>query len=223
MTSVVLVDGHVLFREGLHSLLSLESDFDVVGQASRLTPALELIASRRPDLVLIGSSLPDGGYLAAVPAILAASPVTSVVVLSTEDSDECAFEAIQLGANGFLPRDTPFAALLAALRGLQHGELAMSRAMSRHLIDKYRRNGASHALVGEPVDELTTREQQILHLLGKGLCNQDIARQLVISEHTVKVHVHNLLAKLGMSSRSQAATYARHYGLHHLPLGNLPD
>jgi DNA-binding NarL/FixJ family response regulator len=145
-----------------------------------------------------------------------------VVVLSSDDSDEGLFEAIRLGANGFLSRHTAFASLLAALRGLRQGELALSRPMARRLIEAYRRTSAADAN-SYWVGGLTSREQQILRLIGAGLCNGEIAHQLFIAENTVKVHVHNLLDKLGASNRSQAATFARQYGLDKLLPVDAPD
>lgn len=225
MLSVLIVDEHILFREGLQSLLSQEPDFRVVGQVSSLHEAIECIHNLRPDVVLIDLHLEDGegtDVLGALPSN-GHGPPPSVVMLASTAQDDALFEAIRRGAKGYILKSTPFASLAAALRRVQHGELALSRVMASRLIEHYRQLGNQRSTGPASLDALTPREFEVLRHLGTGASNQMIAKRLVISEHTVKVHVHNILAKLNLRNRAEAAALSRRHGLERPALSTTPD
>jgi DNA-binding NarL/FixJ family response regulator len=210
---VLIADRHVLFREGLERLLSGEPDFTVVGQASRRGEAVALAVELQPDLVLLDVELADGSGLEALREIMAQRPASTVVVLTHRDTDETLFAAFRAGASGYLNKDMPFASLLLALRRLRQGEPALSRAMTARIVQEFHRSGRAAAPGGPPLESLTARELQVLRHLGSGASNREIAGRLMISEHTVKVHVRNILEKLGLKNRSQAAHVARRASL----------
>lgn len=211
---LIIVDDHSLFRSGLANLFNSQSDFEVVGEAGTITDALSLIETHHPDLAILDLGLPDGSGLDAVPRILEKDRNINIVFLTIHASDESAFAAIRLGAKGFLLKDIAAPALLTALRGLGRGELAISRATLSRFVDGFlpffslrgsERTGAEVTL--------TLREIDVLVALGSGGSNQEIARRLSISENTAKVHVHNILHKLKLQNRQEAAAYARRLGL----------
>ena len=210
--TVLIVDQYVLFCEGLERLLASEPDFAVIGSASRLSEAVEKAVRLRPDLVLIDVDLADGSGLDGLREIMAQRPESTVVMLANRASDEALLTAIRCGARGFLLKDMPFATLLAALRALRQGEMALSRAMTSRVVREFcRAPAASLPAIG--LASLTPRERQVLFQLGAGASNREIAARLAISEYTVKAHVRNLLEKLGLKNRSQAAGVARRLGL----------
>jgi DNA-binding NarL/FixJ family response regulator len=157
--------------------------------------------------------LSDGTGLEAMQAILAQQPQVKVVFLTIHESVELALEAILHGARGFLVKNIAINKLVAALHGLERGELAVSRSLIGHLVD-YLLRAAPHNPWDHPAEnKLTRREWEVLKLLGMDASNQEIARRLYISENTVKIHVHNLLDKLKLKDRHDAARYARMVGL----------
>lgn len=209
---VLIADQHVLFREGLERLLSSEPDFQVIGQASRVHEAIEQAITLKPDLVLMDIGLMDGSGLEALKEIMARRPESTVVILTVTDADEYLFEAFHSGARGYLLKDTPIAKLLTALRALRQGEPILSRTMTSRIIKEFYRSGRTLNLEISALDSLTARELEVLRHIGTGASNRDIASRLVISEHTVKVHVRNILEKLKLKNRSQAASFARRSG-----------
>lgn len=213
---VVLVDDHSLFRSGLVHSFTSQPDFTVVGEASTIKEAISVVKSMHPDLVLMDLGLPDGSGIDAVPKILQIDPDINIVFLTIHGSDELAFNAIQVGAKGFLIKDISASALLTALRGLEKGELAVPRIVLSRFVNELK--PFAHHRGGEyPNTEvtLTKREIDILVALGEGYSNKAIAKRYAISVNTVKVHVHNILRKLKVQSRREAATYAQRIGLVH--------
>ena len=211
---VLLVDDHSLFRSGLAYLFNSQTDFEVVGEADTIKGALALVETHQPDLIIMDVGLPDGSGLDAVTKILHKKPDANIVFLTVHASDESAFTAIRLGAKGFLIKDIASPALLIALRGLQRGELAVSRkVLSRYVQELI----PLHSMRGGDTNgletTLTMREIDILAGLAAGDSNSEIASRLSISENTVKIHVHNILHKLKMPGRQEAAAYARRHGL----------
>jgi two-component system nitrate/nitrite response regulator NarL len=211
---LLVVDDHSLFRGALVHLFTGQPDFEVVGEAGTIKDALTLVDKLYPDLILMDVGLPDGSGLDAIPKIIKKKPDVDIVLLTIHASDESAFTAIRLGAKGFVIKDIAAPALLAALRGLNKGELAVSRAvLSRYAIElrplflPRSGDGASSETT------LTFREVELLAELSSGDSNNEIARRLSISENTVKIHVHNILQKLKLQSRQEAAAYARRHGL----------
>src|SRR5574342_952221 len=220
MTTVLIVDANMIYREGLQALLSKEHDFSVVGQTGSCEEAVGLVMTLEPDLVLMDLHLPSDSGFAALRSIVAERPETAVVVLGSADTDDALLEAVRLGARGYMPKSSPFASLVAALRSLNHGELAISRGVVRRIVEEYQRNGNHNGAGPDALTSLTNRERQVLHLLASGADNRLIADQLVISEHTVKVHVHNILDKLHLRNRAQAASFAQRNQLGQMPTHN---
>jgi DNA-binding NarL/FixJ family response regulator len=209
---LLLVDDHILFREGLASLLNSQPDLSVVGEASSVPEAIELARKLRPDLVLLDLGLPPGNGLDAMRAILADRPETNIVFLTVHEEDDLLFAAIRGGAKGYLLKNTPVSKLLPYLRGVEHGEAAITPLLARRILDEF-----SHSRPPcEPEDgpnELTPREVEVLHELSRGATNRAIADRLVISERTVKNHVSNILSKLHLKNRREATRFARSQGL----------
>ena len=209
---ILLVDDHILFREGLASLLNSQPDLSVVGEAGSVPEAVALARKLQPDLVLLDLGLPPGSGLDAMHAILADRPETSIVFLTVHEEDDLLFAAIRGGAKGYLLKNTPVSKLLPYLRGVEHGEAAITPLLARRILDEFSHSRPPCA----PEDgssELTPREVEVLRELSRGATNRAIADRLVISERTVKTHVSNILMKLGLSSRTQAALHAVRIGL----------
>jgi two-component system, NarL family, nitrate/nitrite response regulator NarL len=217
-TTVLLIDDHVLFQEGLLSLLSGEEDFRIVGQVGNTQAGLEATHRLRPELVIFGLNPPAAHGLEVLTSIASQLPETKVVVLAIQQNDDLVVEAIRSGARGFVLKDTPFVSLVRVLRAVRNGEIGISRGMVARLADEVRRTDRQAEAKASVLGALTARELQILSQLANGSSNREIAHKFVISEHTVRVHVHNVLEKLGLKNRLQAANFARQYGLRSLPM-----
>lgn len=224
---MIIIDDHSLFRSGLANLFNSQSDFDVVGEAASIKETLTLVETQQPDIILMDVGLLDGSGIDAIPKILNKKKDTKIIILTVHDSEESAFTALRLGAKGFLIKDIAAPALLTALRGLQKGELAVSRNILSRYVEELLplqniRNGNKNSV--EPT--LTIREIDVLAELGTEASNSEIADRLSISENTVKVHVHNILHKLELPGRQEAAAYARRHGLtkkvHAISMNEIP-
>ncbi len=210
---VLLVDDHVLFREGIESLLSTQPDIKVVGQAGSTQEAITLARELKPQLVLMDISLPDGDGLEATRAILAAEPDTKIVFLTVHDDDERLFAAIRAGAMGYLLKNVRAAELLQCLRSVARGEAGISPAIARRILEEFSHTPPPQPVQSAQATELTAREREIVRELARGASNREIALKFVISENTVKNHVRNVLSKLRLRSRRDIADYAREHGL----------
>ncbi|MEV4134551.1 response regulator transcription factor [Dactylosporangium sp. NPDC049742] len=189
---------------------------DVVGEAADGAEAIRLAGSLRPDVILMDVRMPgDVSGIDATERIIAAAPVAPprVIVLTTFDLDEYVYNALRAGAHGFLLKDTPPERLLSAVAAVAEGEMLFAPSVTRRLVEAYTGGGqpASHA--PEQLVELTTREREVLRLVGRGLSNLDIAGRLIISEATVKTHLNRAMSKLGLASRAQAVVLAYETGL----------
>lgn len=207
---IVIVDDHVLFREGLAAIIRSESDIEIVGQAGSVQEAIATVQALKPDMVLMDFGLPDGTGAEATRAILRAHPECKVVFLTMSEEDEDLIAAIRSGAKGYLLKNMRPSKLVSSLRSVQQGESAVSRSMTLRLMEELART-KEPARTEDPT--LTRRELEVLRELAGGLSNQEIADRLYIAENTVKYHVHSILEKLGLSDRRDAATYAREHGL----------
>jgi two-component system nitrate/nitrite response regulator NarL len=207
-TRILIVDDHILFRQGLASLIGSQSDFTVVGEAGSVSEACQLARKLVPDLILMDFSLPDGTGAEATRAILEELPDVDIVFITVHDSDEFLMEAVCSGAKGYLLKNLPVAKLLDSLHGLARDEAAISRQMTSHLM-KLISNQNRDRYSGN-VDDLllTARELEVLRELATGASNQEIAGHLCISINTVKNHVHNILQKLELDNRRQLAKFA---------------
>lgn len=210
---ILLVDDHVLFREGLSSLLDAQPNLDIVGAAKSVSEAVQLAAELRPDLILMDFTLPDGTGADATEAILAKQPDTKIIFLTVHEDDDRLFAAIRGGAKGYLLKNTPVDKLLTYLQGIERGEAAISLQMTSRILDHFSKMGPKQSRPRTQSADLTTRELQILKELDTGATNQEIADRLFISERTVKNHVSRILAKLNLKNRYEAANYARRHGI----------
>lgn len=206
---IMVVDQHVLFREGLCSLLRDQSDMEVIGEAGSVQEAVETAANLGPDVILMEIGLSDGAGLEAMRTILSRQPDIAVVVLTTQESDELLLQALRLGAKGYLQKNTSTDILLASLRALERGEMAMSRRLMTKVVDEFSRTRSVRSNEHNELDALTYREVEVLSHLGLGVTNREIAERLFISENTVRVHVHNILDKLRVRNRREAGKLAR--------------
>jgi DNA-binding NarL/FixJ family response regulator len=210
---VLLADDHVLFREGLSGIISSQPDMEVVGEADDGLEAIVKAEQLKPDLILMDIQMPGCDGLEATRAIKKVLPDTIIVVLTVRDEEEKLFEAIKNGAQGYLLKSIRAREMLEMLRGTLRGEAAISPQLAGRMLEEFRR--MSHQVpadTGELVD-LTPREQQVLSLVSLGQADKEIAVELSISVHTVKSHLRNLLAKLQVSTRREAARLAKKQGL----------
>jgi two-component system nitrate/nitrite response regulator NarL len=204
---LLLVDDHALFREGLAGLFAYQDDFKVVGEASDADTALAQVAALQPDIVLMDIDMPGDDGIATTRRLKAEFPDVTVVMLTVHDATEKLLEAIKAGAQGYLVKNIRSSELLDQLRGLKRGEAAITRRMAARILEEFQR---AHAQTADPLEsqsELTARELEVLSLVADRLSNKEIAARLVISEHTVKNHLKNILGKLHLRSRREAADY----------------
>ena len=209
MIRVVIADDHVLVRQGIRAFLETHADLAIVGEAADATGAERLCAEHRPDVALIDLVMPGGG-IEATRAVRAASPNTQVVLLTSFEDARQIVAAIQAGALSCLLKDVDADALADALRKAARGEAVLHQRVAAKLMDALRRGGDPDAAL---LDSLSQREREVLALMAEGLSNQQIAERLGIGEKTVKTHVSNVLGKLDVSDRSQAAVYAWKSGM----------
>jgi DNA-binding NarL/FixJ family response regulator len=212
-TRVVIVDDHVMLRDGISTILQKEPDFEVVGEAGSVAEAVEKVQAAKPDLVLMDYGLPDGTGLDAAREILASNAETNIVLLTVHEEDDLLFAAIRSGAKGYLLKNISAQEMLAKLRGLAKGEPAMEPTETRRILSEFARTDAPTQPDQENNIALTDRELQVLHLIVKGFSNPEIGAKFHISVHTVKNHVHHILDKLQVSNRHEAADVAIKRGL----------
>lgn len=210
---VLIVDDHILFREGLVGLLRAQPDIEVVGECGSVHDAIAHTLALKPDIVLMDFSLPDGNGLEATHAILSDLPETKIIFLTVHDDDERMISAIRSGARGYLLKNLSVTKLLASLRALERGEAAISRTMMARVLEEFAHSTPPPAIEASPLVGLTSREIEVLQELADSITNQEIATRLYISENTVKNHIHNILEKLKLSNRREAIEFARKNGL----------
>ena len=209
---ILIADDHKLFRQGLISLMLTHDDLvEVVGEAASGAEAVQMAASLKPDVVLMDIYMPDGDGLQATREICTRFPDIAVVMLTSSEDDEHLYEAVRLGASGYLLKSLDADELFSLLTGVMHGEAAMTRVMAARLLKGVASNSANKS---SPVAEsLTEREIDVLHLVAQGYSNPQIAGELCITVNTVKSHLKNILSKLQLDNRTQVATYAVQSGL----------
>ena len=202
---VLIVDDHRVVRQGLELFLSGEADLEIVGQAGNGIEALEALETHSADVVLMDLLMPRMGGIEAIREIRARHPDVEIIALTSVLEDRLVHQAIEAGASGYLLKDTGASELADAIRAISRGEVRLHPEAARRLAREVR--------TPDMRETLTPREVQTLRLMADGESNKGIARELDISELTVKVHVSNLLSKLGLRSRLQAAIFAHREGL----------
>ena len=210
---VLVVDDHDLFRTGLASLLAAQPDIEVVAQASGGRIAVRLAEELKPDVVLMDVRMPDLEGPEATREILRHDPSIRVLALTVVSDDADVTAVVEAGACGFLAKDTPIEGVVVAVRAAAQGVAWLSPRAAEVVLGRVRKNGIEPEPDPGQLDQLSARELEVLRLIASGMENAEIARALGISPRTAKNHVSNILAKLGLPSRIQAAIYAVRRGL----------
>jgi len=210
---VLLVDDHALFRKGIASLLSGRQDFTVVGEAEDGVEAVTIARQTLPDIILMDVNMPNRDGLETTKIIKREMPHIQIVMLTVSDDDDNLFEAIKNGAKGYLLKDLEPQQLYRMLDGIRQGEAAISGAMASKILQEFRQPEPDQAQSSGNVDELTPREVEVLEEVVTGATNKEIAERLYITENTVKIHLRNILEKLQVQNRIQAAVQAVRDGL----------
>jgi DNA-binding NarL/FixJ family response regulator len=217
MIRILLVDDHVLFRQGVAGLLAAQPDLKVAGEAGTVAEAIARARELQPDLILMDFVLPDGTGLEATGAILASLPQAKIVFLTFHDDDERLFAAIRAGAKGYLLKDVSVVELVTYLRGVGSGEAALTPRLVSRVLDEFARQGQTPSQPQAVPDDLTPREWEVLAELETGASNREIGDRLVISENTVKKHVCSILSKLDVQNRREAARFVKDGRLEEVP------
>lgn len=206
---ILIVDDHAVVRKGLRALLSTEPDLDIVGEAENGRQAVALSARLEPDVVLMDLVMPEMNGVDATREILEANRKIHVLVLTSFGSDDKLFPALRVGAQGYLLKDATPDELIHAIRGCMKEQSTLTPSVARRLLRELSHDPASV----EKLQSLTPREMDVLRQLARGSSNETIAQTLFISEATARTHVSNILGKLDLASRTQAALYALKHGV----------
>lgn len=219
--TVLIVDDHDVVRKGLHFYLGGRPEITIIGEAGDAQGAVSEVAHLVPDVVLMDLVLPlqpgeepsDQGGIWATRQIREASPYTQVIVLTSFAQDELLFAAVKAGALSYLLKDADAETILSTIQAASLGEVVLHPRVARRLMDEIATPGKDRQPTAKLAGSLTEREMEVLRLVAQGLSNAEIAEQFVITERTVKAHVSNLLGKLHLTDRTQAAVYAWREGL----------
>jgi NarL family two-component system response regulator LiaR len=206
---VLIVDDHAIVRKGIVALLAHEPDLRVVGEAADGEAAVTQAAILTPDVILMDLVMPEGDGIAAIRRIVAEQPAVRILVLTSFATDEKIFPAVKAGALGYLLKDSTPEELVRAIRQVAHGEASLHPMIARKILHELA-HPPEHP---PPAQTLSERELDVLRLVTQGLSNREIAERLVITEMTVRSHVSNILSKLHLASRIQAALYALREGI----------
>lgn len=210
---ILLADDHVLFRKGIASLIAAHDDMQVVGEARDGLEAIEQSRETMPDIVLMDIHMPRCSGLEAIPQILQSCPQARIVMLTISDDDQDLFTAIKSGAFGYLLKDIEPKDLFTFLDGVRRGEAPISGVLATKILQEFRQIEKNTPAAKSVLDELTSREAEVLGLVANGATNREIATSLSITENTVKMHLRNILDKLHLDNRVQATAYAVRQGL----------
>jgi DNA-binding NarL/FixJ family response regulator len=210
---ILLVDDHALFRSGVAGLLRQQAGFQVVGEAEDGAEALEKARELMPDVILMDVYMPGMGGLEATRRIKEVLPYVKIVMLTVSEEDKDVFDAVKAGAHGYLVKKIEPEAFFRTLRGVFRGQAPISRTTAAKILAEFARQARRGPGDASPEGRLSPREQEVLELLTKGATNKEIAASLGISNNTVKNHLKNILEKLHLQNRVQAAAYALREGL----------
>jgi two-component system NarL family response regulator len=206
---VLVADDHALYRRGLEMVLGQEEGIEIVGEASDGAEAIRRVEELLPDVVLMDIRMPRRSGIEACTAIKDVVPSTKIVILTISDEESDLYEAVRAGANGYLLKDVPGEEIAAGIRAVAEGQSLISPSMASKLLSEFATMiKKSEERPQMPVPRLTERELEVLKLVARGMANRDIAKDLFISENTVKNHVRNILEKLQLHSRMEAVVYA---------------
>lgn len=209
---LVIVDDHPLFRDGVIQTLKTDPDIEIVGQAMTASEAIRLTGELLPDLVLLDITIPGGG-LNAARTIAATWPVTKIVMLTASEAEEDVLAALKAGARGYILKGVAGHELIRIVKDVYAGEAYVTPTLAASLLSEMQGGRPGQKPAANPLDELTERERQILEQVAQGLSNKEIAQQLFLSEKTIKHYMTNILQKLQVRNRVEAALLAQSGGL----------
>jgi DNA-binding NarL/FixJ family response regulator len=210
---ILLVDDHILFRKGVAAVLASRADFLLVGEAGDGVEAVERARAAIPDIILMDINMPQMNGLEAVQVIKQEMPHVRIIMLTVSDNDRDIFTAIKNGADGYLLKNLEPSQLFEMLDCLRRGEAPLTGSLAAKILNEFRQPSKNLKLPDAGTDGLSPREIQVLELVVQGLTNKEIANALSIAEDTVKIHLRNILEKLHLHNRIQAAVYAVRQGL----------
>jgi two-component system NarL family response regulator len=208
--SVLIVDDHTLFRKGVCKMLEAEEDMVAVGEAATGREALEQVRALMPDVILMDINMPDLDGIEAARTLHREMPHIGIIFLTMVEDDESVFQGLQAGGRGYILKGSDPETMLRAIRAVAHGESLLGPTIAQKVMGQFAALPTKQAPL---VDELTPRELEVLTLIAEGLCNKEIAKELSISEKTVKNHINNIFSKLHIYDRSHAMLYAIRKGL----------